>query len=295
MTGDLAAAAEGCHIFTGCGYPAPGLDDFNFRKLFSIGGWNVTKPELIAILCVIIIIAFFWAAFAKPKMIPGKTQSLGEMAVLAVRDQIVRPVLGAKGDSYMPFLTSLFFWILVMNLMELIPVLQFPSMSRIGFVWPLVGVVYIFYWYLGFKTKGFIGYFRSWVPNAPWFIMPILIPVEILKYVFIQPFTLGVRLFANMFAGPPAAVHLHGRDLVPDQPVDRPAVRGGLALHGVLRLPARAPRRPPAGVHLHHADRYLHRGLPGARPLSRAGRPQLNSLALQPGGQEPPDRPKRKN
>ena len=74
-------------------------------------------------------------------------------------------------------------------------------MSRIGFVWPLVGVVYIFYWYLGFRTKGFIGYFRSWVPNAPWFIMPILIPVEILKYVFIQPFTLGVRLFANMFAG----------------------------------------------------------------------------------------------
>ena len=100
-------------------------------------------------------------------MIPGKTQSLGEMAVLAVRDNIVRPVLGAKGDAYMPFLTSLFFWILVMNLMELIPVLQFPSMSRIGFVWPLVGVVYIFYWYLGFKTKGFIGYFRSWVPNAP--------------------------------------------------------------------------------------------------------------------------------
>jgi F-type H+-transporting ATPase subunit a len=88
-----------------------------------------------------------------------------------------------------------------MNLMELIPVLQFPSMARIGFVWPLVFVVYGLYWYLGFKTKGFFGYFRSWIPDAPWFIMPILIPVEILKYVFIQPFTLGVRLFANMFAG----------------------------------------------------------------------------------------------
>ena len=82
MTGDLAAAAEGCHIFSGCGYPAPGLQDFNFRKLFSIGGWNVTKPELIAVLCVIIIVAFFWTAFAKPRMIPGKAQSLGEMAVL---------------------------------------------------------------------------------------------------------------------------------------------------------------------------------------------------------------------
>ena len=147
------------------------------------------------------IIAFFFAAFAKPRMIPGRTQSLGEMGILAVRDQILRPVLGKKGDAYLPLITSLFFWIFIMNLMELIPLFQFPSMSRIGFVWPLVGVVYIFYWYLGFRTKGFIGYFRSWVPNAPWFIMPILIPVEILKYVFIQPFTLGVRLFANMFAG----------------------------------------------------------------------------------------------
>jgi len=201
VTGDSAAAAGGCHIFSGCGYPAPGLDDFYFRKLFSIGGWNVTKPEFIAILCVIIIVAFFWTAFAKPKLIPGKTQSIAEMGILLVRDQIVRPVLGKRGDPYMQFLVPLFFWIFVMNLMELIPVLQFPSMARIGFVWPLVLVVYGLYWYLGFKTKGFIGYFRSWIPEAPWFIMPILIPVEILKYVFIQPFTLGVRLFANMFAG----------------------------------------------------------------------------------------------
>jgi len=202
VTGDLAAAAEGCHIFSGCGYPAPGLQDFNFRKLFSIGGWNVTKPELIAVLCVIIIIAFFWVAFAKPKMIPGKTQSLGEMAVLAVRDNIVRPVLGVKGDSYMPFLTSLFFWIFVMNLMELIPVLQFPSMSRIGFVWPLVLMVYVLYWYLGLKSQGVWGYFRTMIPpGVPWFILPILIPVEFLRFFVVQPFTLGVRLFANMFAG----------------------------------------------------------------------------------------------
>ena len=57
------------------------------------------------------------------------------------------------------------------------------------------------YWYLGFRAKGFFGYFRSWVPAAPWPILIILVPVEILKYVIVQPFTLGVRLFANMFAG----------------------------------------------------------------------------------------------
>jgi F-type H+-transporting ATPase subunit a len=123
------------------------------------------------------------------------------MAVLAVRDQIVRPILGKRGDSYMQLLVPLFFYIFLMNLMELIPLFQFPAMSRIGFVWPLVFTVYGLYWYLGFKTKGFFGYFRSWIPAAPWPILIILIPVEILKYVVFQPFTLGVRLFGNMFAG----------------------------------------------------------------------------------------------
>ena len=207
MTGALAAATptnctvDNSHIFSGCGYPAPGLQNFDFKPLFTIGSWGFTKPELLAILSALGVIAFFWAAFAKPKLIPGRTQSLGEMAILAVRDQILRPSLGKKGDTYLPFIVSLFFFILLCNLMELIPVLQFPVMSRIGFVWPLVAIMYVLYWYLGFRAKGFFGYFRSWIPSAPWPILIILIPVEVLKYVVVQPFTLGVRLFANMFAG----------------------------------------------------------------------------------------------
>jgi len=201
VTGAVAAAAGGCHIFSGCGYPAPSLDNFIFTPLFSIGSFHFTKPMLLAILSALAVIVFFWAAFAKPKLIPGRTQSLGEMGLLAVRDQILRPALGKKGDTYLPFIISLFFYILVCNLMELIPLLQFPVMSRIGFVWPLVFMMYGLYWYLGFKAKGFFGYFRSWIPAAPWPILIILVPVEILKYVIVQPFTLGVRLFANMFAG----------------------------------------------------------------------------------------------
>ncbi len=201
MTGDVAAAAGGCHIFSGCGYPAPGMQDFDFKPIFSIGSFHFTKPELVAILCALAVIAFFWAAFAKPKLIPGRVQSLGEMGILAVRDQILRPALGKKGDKYLPYIVSMFFWILLCNLMELIPFFQFPAMSRIGFVWPMVFIMYGTYWYLGFKAKGFFGYFRSWIPDAPLFVLPLLILVEILRYVVFQPFTLGVRLFANMFAG----------------------------------------------------------------------------------------------
>jgi F-type H+-transporting ATPase subunit a len=201
VTGDVAAAAGGCHLFSGCGFPAPGLQDFNFQKLFSIGGWNVTKPEVLAILVTLVVIVFFWVAFAKPKMIPGKTQSIGEMAILAVRDQVIRPQLGAKGDKYLAYISAMFFWILLCNLIELVPILQFPVMSRIGFVLPMMLIMYVLYWYQGFKTKGFIGYFRSWIPQVPLFVLPLLILIEVAKYVIIQPFTLAIRLFANMFAG----------------------------------------------------------------------------------------------
>ena len=208
MTGALLAAAptnctvDSSHLFNGCGYPAPGLQDFDFRPLFTIGSWGFTKPELIAILGGLVVIGFFWAAFRKPKMIPGRTQSLGELAVLAVRDQVIRPALGRKGDAYLPYLASLFFFILVCNYMELIPVFQFPAMSRIGFVYPLAIIMYVLYWYQGFKTKGFIGYFKSWIPpGIPLFVLPLILLVEVAKYVIIQPATLAIRLFANMFAG----------------------------------------------------------------------------------------------
>jgi F-type H+-transporting ATPase subunit a len=178
------------------------LQDFDFKPIFTVGSFGFTKPMLIGLLCAIAVIVFFWAAFAKPKLIPRGVQNIGEIAILAVRDQILRPALGRKGDTYLPLLVSLFFFIWLMNLMELIPFFQFPAMSRIGFVWPLVAVVYILYWYLGFRSQGFWGYFRTMIPpGVPFFILPILIPVEFARFLIVQPFTLGIRLFANMFAG----------------------------------------------------------------------------------------------
>ncbi len=202
VTADPAVTAGGCHIYSGCGYPAPGLDSFNFRPLFSIGSFHFTKPMLIAVICMLAVIAFFWAAFWKPKLIPRGVQNLGEIGILAVRDQILRPSLGKRGDSFLPFLVSLFFFIWLMNLMELIPVFQFPAMSRIGFVWSLTAMVYLTYLYLGFRHQGFPGYIKNMIPwEVPKFVLIILIPIELARFFIIQPFTLGVRLFANMFAG----------------------------------------------------------------------------------------------
>ena len=201
-------AGGGCsdtsaHLGSGCGYPAPGYPkSFDFGPLFSVGGFHFTKPMLLAIICAGLAIWFFWAAFAKPTLVPRGVQNVAELGVLFVRDQILRPMMGKKGDGYLPFLVSLFFFIWIMNLMEIIPVAQFPAMSKFAFPVALMLMVYGTYNYLGIKKMGLVGYFKNMIPSGvPWYILPILGPVEIAQYLLVRPFTLAVRLFANMFAG----------------------------------------------------------------------------------------------
>jgi len=199
-----ALAGSGCHLHSvpGCGFPAPSLNSFHFPPIFSIGGVDFTKPMLLALICAGLVIAFFWAAFAQPKLVPRGAQNLGELGILFVRDQILRPMMGKNGDGYLPFLVSLFFFIWVMNLMEIIPVAQFPAMSRIAFPVALMLMVYVTYTVIGIKRQGLGGYFGNMIPKGvPAGILVILAPVEILQYTIVRPFTLAVRLFANMFAG----------------------------------------------------------------------------------------------
>ena len=207
----LVLAAEKCtpensHVSTSahCGFPAPGYPgpSFVFTPFFRWGGFYFTKPMLLALVSTVVVVAFFWAAFAKPQLVPRGVQNLAEMGVEFVRDQILRPMMGKRGDGFLPFLVSLFFFVWVMNLMEIIPVAQFPPMSQIAFPAALMLMVYGTYTYLGIKHQGLGGYFANMIPkDVPFFILAILAPVEILQYVIIRPFTLAVRLFANMFAG----------------------------------------------------------------------------------------------
>ena len=203
MTAAKHCTIYNSHLFSGCGYPAPSITNFYFKPIFTIGSFQFTKPLLIVVLSLVIILAFFWAAFRRPKLVPHGVQNLGEMAVLAVRDQILRPQLGSKGDRYLPFLVSLFFFIYFMNIFELIPVFQFPATSKIAFPLGLMLVVWVTYIFIGMKNQGPVGYFKNMaVPaGAPLWILPLLSPLELLSNIFVRPFTLCIRLFANMVAG----------------------------------------------------------------------------------------------
>jgi len=198
-----APVAAGCHLGSGCGYPAPGYpESFTFNPLFTIGSFEFTWPILLLLLAAVLVIAFFWAAFSKPQLVPRGIQNLAELGMLFVRDQILRPMMGKRGDGYLPYLVSLFFFIWFANLMEIIPVAQFPPMAIFTFPVSLMLMTYITYNFVSIKQLGVGGYFRSMIPSGvPAFILVILAPVEILQYIIIRPFTLAVRLFGNMFAG----------------------------------------------------------------------------------------------
>jgi F-type H+-transporting ATPase subunit a len=201
----VLTTASGCHFQShpSCGFPAPGIEDFYFKPIFTIGSFQFTKPILLMLLSAAIVLVVFWLAFRKPKLVPRGIQNVGELGILAVRDQILRPQLGSKGDRYLPFLVSLFFFIWLMNLWELIPVAQFPATSKFAFPVGLTVVVWVTYIFIGMKNQGPIGYFKNMAvpPGAPWWILPLLSPIELLSNIFVRPFTLSIRLMANMLSG----------------------------------------------------------------------------------------------
>lgn len=190
------------HAGSNCGFVAPSVSDFNFKAIFTIGGVGFYKPMLLALICAGLVVVFFYYAFRSPKLVPRGVQNVGEMGYLFIRDQIARPMIGKNGDRFVPFLVTLFFLIWTMNLMEIVPIAQMPVTAFIAFPASLMLMTYVTYWYQAIKHQGFFGFLKNVVPKGvPWPVLIILVPVEWLRVFVIQPFTLMVRLFANMFAG----------------------------------------------------------------------------------------------
>ncbi|MFH8571486.1 F0F1 ATP synthase subunit A [Streptomyces sp. NPDC017993] len=200
----MLAFETDCHIFSGCGFPAPGLHSFVFDPLFTVGGYEFNKPMLLALLSTVIVVWFFWAAFGKAKVVPGKLQMIAEAGYDFVRRGIVYDALGKKeGEKYVPFIVSLFFFVWIMNIWSIIPIAQFPVTSIIAFPAGLAGIVYLTWMYLTFKKHGFVGGFKhlSGYDKSLGAVLPMIVVIEFLSNVFVRPFTHAVRLFANMFAG----------------------------------------------------------------------------------------------
>ncbi|RAN72614.1 ATP synthase F0 subunit A [Bacillus sp. SRB_336] len=175
----------------------------HLTPFFTIGGFEFTKQMALVLLSVVIIAWFFVAAARKGKLVPGRLQFAGEMAYGFVRNSVGKDVIGAKDyKKYVPLLFSLFFFILLNNLYGTIPFIQLPSFSHVSGAYFLALLVYVVWIGVGVKENG-LRYFKlAVVPSGvPWYILPLVVPIEIISNFVVRPMTHSLRLFATMLAG----------------------------------------------------------------------------------------------
>jgi len=168
-----------------------------------VGGsvW-ITKFTIMVWIAVALIILFFVLTQRNPKIVPTKAQWIGESMYGFVRNGIAKEVIGHEGPRFAPYLTTLFVFISFLNIFAIIPGFQISPSSHIAFPIILALLSYVIYWYQGAKKHGFWSYIKtSIVLPAPWWVQPILLPIELAQILIIRPVTLAVRLFANLFAG----------------------------------------------------------------------------------------------
>jgi F-type H+-transporting ATPase subunit a len=144
------------------------------------------------------VFIFFWAATRSRRLVPTKLQSVAEMAVEFLRGLILEN-MGEKGMKLFPFIATTFFFILFSNLMGLIPG-AYTVTSQVMVNGVLAVGIFVLSVMVGLLLHGF-HYFSIFVPpGTPWWLMPMMIPVELISQLA-RPLTLSVRLFANMTAG----------------------------------------------------------------------------------------------
>lgn len=199
MSGGVLAAAE---------WHPPTTKDFLFDCYFSIdlSGIEICFNFIVALiaLSVLVYVLLFFLAFRAPRPVPGRLQSLMELGLAFVREQIAMPMLGPASERFLPLLVTLFFFILFMNLLEVTPMINLAPTSRVAIPLTLAVISWVTYNGVGIAKHGFLGYlrFQTIIPAAPGWLRYTLLPlIEFFSNIVIRPITLTIRLAANFVAG----------------------------------------------------------------------------------------------
>ncbi len=161
------------------------------------------KIGLIAVLSALIVIIFYSMANRQnAALAPTGVRNMAETSVEFIEEGIVMQTMGASGLKWTPFLLSLFLFIFLCNIPGVIPVLQMPATARMAIPLALSLLVWVVYIGTGLKHQG-IGYVTHllWPPGVPTALKPLVGLIEFVSTIFVTPFSLTVRLFANLLAG----------------------------------------------------------------------------------------------
>jgi F-type H+-transporting ATPase subunit a len=164
---------------------------------------SVTKHVLMLILGSVLLVAIFVLGSQRnpSEVVPRSRMSNAlEMLVVFVRDELAVKNIGPEeGPRYTPYLLTVFFFILILNFLGLLPWMS-TATANIGVTLALAAVSFVLTQVASFRAAGFLGYFKHLTGGVHWSLWPIMVPVEVLG-LFTKPFALTIRLFANMLAG----------------------------------------------------------------------------------------------
>jgi F-type H+-transporting ATPase subunit a len=174
------------------------LELFELPVLFGA----VNRTVVYILLTAFVVMALLFFAYRRPRVVPTKFGVAMESIVDFVRNDIAVGVIGPGGEKYAPYLLALFLYILVGNFFGITPFIMFPVGSRMAIPAFLALITYVIFVFVGFKKQGFryIGEIL-WPPGVPVALKPLIGLIELVSIFIVRPFSLAVRLFANLVAG----------------------------------------------------------------------------------------------
>ena len=167
--------------------------------------FEINKVVLLTWASAILVFLMFWVAGRRAQsgnLVPTGVQNAVEWGIEFVRNDIILQTIGPQGMGWTPFLTTMLFFLFFCNLWEVIPIIQFPVTARMAVPAFLAILVWVIFNFVGFKYLG-RGYLKSvlFPPGVPTALKPLVAGIEFISTFFVRPFSLAVRLFANMLAG----------------------------------------------------------------------------------------------
>ncbi len=161
------------------------------------------KVALIAVLAFLITTVIFVMAIRRdPMKAPTGVRNLAESVVDFIENGIVMQTMGRDGLGWTPFLMTLFSFVFLCNLPEVIPTFQMPATARMAIPLFLALLVWVVFIAVGFKHQGGAYIKNSLLPpGVPKALLPLVAVIEFVSTFLVRPFSLAVRLFANMLAG----------------------------------------------------------------------------------------------
>jgi F-type H+-transporting ATPase subunit a len=160
------------------------------------------KIALIYLLSALIPILLFAVAVRQTDLVPRGVRQVAEGTITFIERGVIMPTIGPDGLVYLPFLLTLFCFIAISNLFEVIPFFQMPGNARMAGPLVLALIVWVTWIFIGFNNHG-MSFLKGvlFPPGVPKALYILVTPIEFLSTFIIRPFSHAVRLFANMLAG----------------------------------------------------------------------------------------------